>query len=145
MTEEQMGESEFGVNEPLVFSRNGRFYDPTRIWIKLLNNTKVDIWRAMDIIARPIDADETQEAFDNLVEVARQAFSLPDFDPETGKGATDEEVFLTCRDYLYFVAEFKKKLLMLPTRWQLGARSEHSAGHSPQPSDGPAPSTESAS
>lgn len=126
-----------------IFKSRGRQWDPTKVWRKLMNHPTIDVQAEMDRMARPADADDSHEAFANIVEAARPAFDLPEFDGETGKGVTESEVLLICRDFIIWCMEFKKKLLLLPTRWQLMARLEPSADPSSQSSDGPAPSTES--
>lgn len=139
MTEAE-GEQLFEIDEYISFEKNGRHWDPSRVWRLLMNHPEVDVSSEMDRMARPATPDDVHEAMEQIVRAAIPAFGLQPFDSETGTGTTEAEAFLLCRDFLRWVVEFKKKLLLLPTRWQLMGHTEPSADPSESSSDGPAPS-----
>lgn len=144
MTEQPMGSSEeqaFTTDEFVTFEKNGRFYDPARVWRRLMNHPTIDIQKEMERLASPVMPDDYHEALEAIVQVVIPAFDMEPFDPATGKGTTETEAFLMCRDFMNWVMEVKKKLLLLPTRWQLGAQLARSAAPSTEQTDGSSPST----
>lgn len=139
-----MGSSEeqvFTTDEFVTFEKNGRFYDPAKVWRRLMNHPTIDIQREMERLAVPATQDDYHEALEAIVSVVIPAFEVPPFDPATGTGTTETEAFLLCRDFMTWVMSVKKKLLLLPTRWQLGALLAPSAAPSTQSTDGSSPST----
>lgn len=148
MSDQPMGTEEeqvFTTDEFVTFEKHGRFYDPAKVWRRLMNHPTIDIQKEMERLSSPAMADDYHESVEAIVAVVMPAFELEPFDPQTGRGATETEAFLLCRDFMQWVATVKKKLLLLPTRWQLGALLAHSADPSPPSSDGSVPSTEDAS
>ena len=139
-----MGSSEeqiFSTDEFVSFSKNGRFWDPVRVWRRLMNHPTIDIEKEMQRMASPVEMDDYHESLEAITSVAVPAFEIEPFDPQTGKGTTETEAFLLCRDFMLWVMSVKKKLLLLPTRWQLGAHLGLLDDRSPEPKDGSAPST----
>ena len=147
MNDQPMGDSAqepmTEVPERLLFECQGKFWDPVTLWRKLANHPKIDVWQEMSRIHTPLDADDAMEGFVNLVSAGRDAFSMPEVNPETGQGYTETEVFFACRDFMVWVADLKKKLPLLPTRWRHGVRSEPLEGHSDDQSSGASASTDS--
>lgn len=137
------GEQVFELDEKLRFTRDGKFWDPTVVWRKLMSHKEINVQAEMARIASPVTPDDFQEALEAVAHVAVSAFGLKPFDPETGEGTTESEAFVLCRDFLAWAFELKKKLLLLPTRWQLMEHLGPSADPSPKPSDGSSDSTES--
>lgn len=143
MSEQPMGEeAESGmVPERLVFSHHGRFWDPVKVWRQLANHKTIDIWMEVDRVIRPLSAEECSEAFGAVAQATIDAFELEPFDGRTGNGTTEEQAFNLCKDYMNWVAEFKKKLLLLPTKWQHSVPSELSDEPSEPQNNGPSSST----
>ena len=149
MNDQPMGDSAqepmMEVPERLLFECQGKFWDPVLLWRKLANHPRIDVWQEMSRIHTPLDPDDAMEGFANLVTAGRDAFSMPEVNPETGLGYTETEVFFACRDYMVWVADLKKKLPLLPTRWRRGVHSDSSAAPSADPNSGASSSTGSES
>ena len=139
--DETNGEQVFELDDTLRFSRNGKFWDPTVVWRKLMSDKEVNVQAEMSRIASPVAPDDFQEALEAVARVSTAAFGLKPFDPNTGEGTTESEAFVLCRDFLVWAYDLKKKLLLLPTRWQLMEHLGHSEDPSPKPNDGPSDST----
>lgn len=118
-----------------------RSIDPWRCYRKFISHELFDD-------ATSVEAEEGQEPqCSNAIKAISESFELPVFDPETGKGMTDAEIYAFLQGILEYTEEIKKKrspgqTLPKSTDQEFASLEEWAATKPPSPSGSCSPAHE---